>query len=109
MRSLSALVGVSVSAFALYAVEAINFTPAQRSWWAFQPVAKPSAPAVKNKKWVKTPMDAFILAKLEAKNIQPNPPADKLTLLRRATIDMTGLAPTADEIQQFVTDDSPNA
>jgi uncharacterized protein DUF1553/uncharacterized protein DUF1549 len=109
MRSLSALLAVCVSALAIYAAEAINFTAAQRSWWAFQPVVQPAAPAVKNKKWVKTPIDAFILAKLEAKDLQPNPPGDKLTLLRRATIDMTGLAPTADEIQQFLADNSPTA
>ena len=66
-------------------------------------------PAVKNQAWVKTPIDAFILAKLEEKNLQPNPPADKLTLLRRATIDMTGLPPTQEEIQQFLSDNSPNA
>jgi len=109
MRSLSALLGICVSALAIYAAEAITFTAAQRSWWAFQPVAKPAAPAVRNKKWVKTAVDAFILAKLEAKDIQPNPPADKLTLLHRATIDMTGLAPTPDEIQQFLADNSPTA
>src|SRR5215472_830082 len=109
MRSLSALLGICVSALAIYAAEAITFTAAQRSWWAFQPVAKPAAPAVRNKKWVKTAVDAFILAKLEAKDIQPNPPADKLTLLHRATIDMTGLAPTPDEIQQFLVDNSPTA
>ena len=66
-------------------------------------------PAVKNKAWVKTPIDAFILAKLEEKNLQPNPRADKLTLLRRATIDMTGLPPTQEEIQAFLADKSPNA
>jgi uncharacterized protein DUF1553/uncharacterized protein DUF1549 len=85
------------------------FTPAQKSYWAFQPVKKPALPAVKNKAWVKTPIDAFILAKLEEKNLQPNPRAGKLTLLRRATIDMTGLPPTQDEIQAFLSDQSPNA
>ena len=67
------------------------FTPAQKSYWAFQPVKKSPVPAVKNKAWVKTPIDAFILAKLEEKGLQPNSRADKLTLLRRVTIDVTGL------------------
>ena len=66
-------------------------------------------PAVKNQAWVKNPIDAFVLAKLEEKNLKPNPPADRLTLLRRATIDMTGLPPTQEEIQQFLNDKSPNA
>ena len=85
------------------------FTPAQKSYWAFQPVKKSPLPAVKNKAWVKTPIDAFILAKLEEKNLQPNPRADKLTLLRRVTIDMTGLPPTQEEIRAFLTDKSPDA
>ena len=66
-------------------------------------------PAVKNQAWVKNPIDAFVLAKLEEKNLKPNPPADHLTLLRRATVDMTGLPPTPEEIQQFLNDKSPNA
>ena len=109
MRYLAVSLGVSLSALALYSAETHTFTAAQRKWWAFQPVAKTALPAVKNTAWVKTPIDAFILAKLEAKNIQPNPRADKLTLLRRATLDMTGLLPTQDEIQQFLRDNSPNA
>ena len=109
MRYLAVSLGVSLSALALYSAETHTFTAAQRKWWAFQPVAKTAPPAVKNTAWVKTPIDAFILAKLEAKNIQPNPRADKLTLLRRATLDMTGLLPTQDEIQQFLPDNSPNA
>ncbi len=109
MRYVSAVVGLAVSAPLLFPAEAPHvFTPAQKSYWAFQPVKKSPLPAVKNKAWVKTPIDAFILAKLEEKNLQPNPRADKLTLLRRVTIDMTGLPPTQDEIQQFVADKSPN-
>ena len=109
MRYLSVLLGVSLSALAVYSAETHTFTPAQRKWWAFQPVARPAVPAVKDRKWVKTPIDAFILAKLESKELAPNPRADKLTLLRRATIDMTGLQPTAEELQQFLSDNSPNA
>jgi hypothetical protein len=108
MRYVRVLLGVSL-ALALYAAETHVFTPAQKSFWSLQPVANPAVPAVKNRQWVKTPIDAFILAKLEAANIQPNPRADKLTLLRRATIDMTGLPPTQEEIQQFIADNSPNA
>jgi len=59
--------------------------------------------------WSKNPIDAFILEKLTAEEIAPNPQADRLTLLRRATIDMTGLPPTQEEIQQFLSDKSANA
>jgi hypothetical protein len=109
MRYVAVLLGVSLSALALFSAETKTFTPAQRKFWAFQPVAKPTVPAVKNKQWVRTPIDAFILAKLEEKGVQPNAPADRLTLLRRATIDITGLQPTSDQIQQFLNDKSPNA
>jgi hypothetical protein len=97
------------AAFALYAAETDTFTAAQRNFWSLQPVKKQAVPAVKDKAWVKTPIDAFVLAKLEENELKPNPPADRLTLLRRATIDITGLPPTQEEIQQFVNDKSPNA
>jgi Protein of unknown function (DUF1553)/Protein of unknown function (DUF1549) len=114
MRYVSAVLGftgyLALSASLSFPADAPHvFTPAQKSYWAFQPVKKSPLPAVKNKDWVKTPIDAFILAKLEEKNLQPNPRADKLTLLKRATIDITGLPPTQEEIQQFVSDKSPNA
>src|ERR1700683_5684880 len=105
MRYVSAVLGFSLSAALLFPAEAPHiFTPAQKSYWFFQPVKKSPVPAVKNKDWVKTPIDALFLAKLEEKNLQPNPRADKLTLLRRVSIDMTGLPPTQEEIQQFLSD-----
>jgi hypothetical protein len=109
MRHRFALLGGCLVAFALYAAESYTFTPVQRNFWAFQPVKKAAVPAVKNQQWVKSPVDAFILNKLEAQNLQPNARADKLTLLRRASIDMTGLPPTQEEIQQFTSDTSANA
>src|SRR5580658_3462250 len=110
MRSLSVLLGLALSACLLFPAEAPHvFTPAQKNYWFFQPVKKSPVPPVKNKAWVKTPIDAFILAKLEDNKLQPNPRADKITLLRRATIDVTGLPPTQDEIQKFLNDKSPHA
>jgi hypothetical protein len=106
---LALLCGCLAATFALYAAESGTFTPAQRNFWAFKPVIKSPVPAVKNQAWVKTPIDAFVLAKLEAKGIKPNPAADRITLLRRATIDMTGIPPTQEEIDRFVNDKSPNA
>ena len=77
--------------------------------WAFEPVAEPKPPPVTHEDWVRTPIDQFILTKLEKKNMEPAPPADKLTLLRRATFDLTGLPPAVEDIEHFLTDTSPNA
>jgi hypothetical protein len=86
-----------------------EFTPAQRKWWAFQPVVAPPTPAAANPSWARTPIDRFILAKLEEKQITPSPQTDKITLLRRATLDLTGLPPTIEEAQAFLADNSPEA
>ena len=103
------LAGGCLIAFALWAAETGPFTPAQRTFWSLQPVHKSALPAVKQTQWVKTPIDNFVLAKLEENGLKPNPTADRLTLLRRATIDMTGLPPTPEEIQKFLSDTAPDA
>ena len=84
-------------------------TAEQRSWWAFQPVRKPEPPAVKDQGWAKTAIDHFVLATLEEKNLRPVQPADRRTLIRRATYDLTGLPPTSEEVKAFVNDRSPDA
>ena len=66
-------------------------------------------PKSKDASWAKTPVDNFILAKLEEKDLKPNPPADKRTLIRRATFDLIGLPPTPEEVEDFVKDESPDA
>ncbi|MEW6128171.1 MAG: PSD1 and planctomycete cytochrome C domain-containing protein [Acidobacteriota bacterium] len=86
-----------------------EFTEEEKTYWAFQPLATVAPPKVKNRAWVKSPIDAFILQKLEARGITPAPPADKLTLLRRATFDLTGLPPTEKEMGDFLADNSPAA
>ena len=80
-----------------------------RQFWSFRPVTNPSLPEVQNPGWVQTPIDAFVLAKLEANQIHPAPQADKRTLIRRLTYDLIGLPPTPDEVNAFVADESPNA
>src|SRR5262245_36010820 len=87
----------------------LPFTPEQLSHWAYKKVQKPAVPAVQQRAWVKTPVDAFILAKLENKGLKPASRADKLTLLRRATFDLTGLPPTPEEVNAFLADKSPRA
>jgi hypothetical protein len=77
--------------------------------WAFQPVKPPAVPAVNDTAWGRSPVDNFVLAKLESAGLHPNPHADKRTLIRRVTFDLTGLPPTESEIQRFLADDSPDA
>ena len=86
-----------------------NFTEAERSFWSFQPVVDSPVPSVKQTDWPQSPLDHFILAGLEAAGLGPAPPADKRTLIRRATFDLVGLPPTPDEIAAFLADDSPDA
>lgn len=83
--------------------------PDQRAFWSFQPVSEPAVPHVKNAPWAKTPIDRFILAKLEERGIEPAPPAGKRVLLRRAYFDLIGLPPTPAEATAFLNDRSPNA
>ena len=80
-----------------------------RSHWAYQPVRKPAVPQVKETAWLHSPVDAFVLAKLEKNDMKPSPPASKEVLIRRATYDLIGLPPTPEEVQAFVDDKSPNA
>ena len=80
-----------------------------RRHWAFQPPKDSPLPAVGQKDWVRNPIDAFILAKLEANGMKPSPAADRRTLIRRASMDLVGLPPTAEEIDAFVADSSPDA
>jgi len=80
-----------------------------RKFWAFQPMAKPTPPTVLKSAWIQSPIDAFILAKLEEKRLKPSAPADKRALIRRATFDLIGLPPTPAEIEAFLADRSPDA
>jgi hypothetical protein len=86
-----------------------GWADASKTHWAWQPLRKPAVPEAQDATWAKTAVDNFILAKLEAKEMKPNPPADKRTLIRRATFDLIGLPPTAREVEDFVGDDSPAA
>lgn len=77
--------------------------------WAFQPLKKPAVPNLPEHAWVQSPVDAFILARLQAAGLTPNGPADKRTLIRRVTFDLIGLPPTEAEIEAFLNDSSPEA
>ena len=80
-----------------------------RQFWAFQPPRRPAVPAVKNRNRVRNPIDAFVLAKLEVKGLTPSPEAEKITLVRRAYYDLTGLPPSPEEVQAFLADQEAGA
>jgi mono/diheme cytochrome c family protein len=84
-------------------------TADERRFWSLQPVADPPIPTVRDQGWPLTSLDRFVLAKLEAHGIVPNPVADRRTLLRRVTFDLTGLPPTPEEIWDFLGDERPDA
>jgi hypothetical protein len=84
-------------------------TAAAPTWSPYQPVQRPAVPAVKQKEWVRTPVDAFVLSRLEAQGLKPSGEADRATYIRRATLDAWGLLPTPEETQAFVNDKSPDA
>jgi len=80
-----------------------------RNHWAFKAPVKPPVPAVKNKSWPRNPIDNFILARLEKEKLKPSPEADRVTLIRRLSLDLTGLPPTPVEVDAFVADKSRDA
>jgi cytochrome c553 len=87
-----------------------GFNLAQRAThWCFQPLAEPEIPQVRRADWPRTAIDNFILAELEKAGLEPAPPADKLTWLRRVTYDLVGLPPAELEISEFLADDAPDA
>ena len=77
--------------------------------WAFRPMVRPSVPAVANKAWVRNSIDAFILANMEKAGVKPAKEANKATLIRRLTFDLTGLPPTPEEVASFLSDETPDA
>jgi hypothetical protein len=86
-----------------------SLTAKDRAHWAFQKPVRPPVPAVRDSHWIRTPIDAFILAALEKAGLGPAPPADRATLLRRVTLDLTGLPPLPSELEAFLNDTRPDA
>jgi len=77
--------------------------------WSWQPVQAPNTPDVKQKNWVRTPIDAFVLTRLEAKGLKPSKEAERAAFIRRATLDVWGVIPSPEDVKAFVKDSSPNA
>jgi len=86
-----------------------TITDEDRGFWSFTPVRRPKLPAVANTNWIRSPIDHFILARLDTARLAPAAPASRSTLIRRVTFDLTGLPPTVEEIASFVSDNSPDA
>lgn len=107
LKALLVVLTLGGSAWAL--ARDLPFDKERLNHWVYKPARKPALPAVKGRTWVKTPVDAFILKKLEDNGLRPSAPADKITLLRRATFDLTGLPPTPEQVTAFVNDRSPKA
>jgi mono/diheme cytochrome c family protein len=82
---------------------------AAKKHWAFVPPARPELPSVKNAAWIRNPIDRFILARLEKEGITPSPEADRAALIRRLSLDLTGLPPSIQEVDDFVGDSRPDA
>ncbi len=89
--------------------DGFKLTKEQREFWSFRAIHKPEIPTPKDKDWTNSAIDRFIRAKQEAEGLNPAPLADRATLIRRVTLDVTGLLPTAAEVEAFVADKSPNA
>ncbi|MGA9600312.1 MAG: DUF1549 and DUF1553 domain-containing protein [Methylocystis sp.] len=83
--------------------------PSSKPLWSWQPVREQFLPVVAKKEWVRTPLDAFVLSKIEAKGLAPSPEADRATFIRRATLDVWGVIPSPEEVSAFVADTAPNA
>ena len=94
---------------ALAALEERPITEEERQFWAFQPPKAESIPEVADRDWVRNPVDAFLLARMEAQGLRPMPPADRRTLIRRSYLDLHGLPPDPEEVEKFVHDSSPDA
>ena len=86
-----------------------NFAERRDSHWCWKPITTGAAPQVTNKKWAKSDIDRFILAQLEKAGLSPAPRAERAVLLRRAYFDLVGLPPTPEQLDKFLTDDSPDA
>ena len=79
------------------------------SHWSFQPIRLAQPPSVRLKSWPQNPIDSFVLAELEKRGIRPSPPADRVTLIRRLSLDLTGLPPTPEDVDAFLADRRPGA
>ena len=103
---LASLAFLSVS---IQLVQAEEVAQEEEALWAFQPLSNPNTPEVEAEEWVRNPIDAFVLGKLEKSGLEPTSEADRQTLIRRASLDLIGLPPTPNEVADFVNDPRSDA
>jgi hypothetical protein len=89
--------------------QGVAWSVARAPHWSFQKIQRPAVPAVTDRAWPRNEVDNFILARLEREGIAPSPEAGKLTLLRRLSLDLTGLPPTPEEVREYLSDNRPDA
>src|SRR5580658_8269265 len=108
---LSQIIGIAVviGLLPMAGAEAAPDQPARPPHWAFQSPTRPAVPEVRPASWVRTPVDAFVLAKLKSEKLPPAPEAANTTLLRRLSLDLIGLPPTIAELDAFLADKRPDA
>jgi hypothetical protein len=114
ISKVSCIAAVAVAALISGAVVSADSVPASKRFqsaqhWAYQPVTLPKVPTVRNAKWVRTPVDAFILASLEENKLAPSPEAGRAAFARRIYLDVVGVIPTPEQVRAFVDDRSPQA
>ncbi len=98
-----------ITAGAPYEGPPLSARRAGPDWWALRPIAPPAVPDSQQRPWVRNPIDAFVLARLDSSGLTPAPEADRPTLIRRVSFDLTGLPPTPDEVDAFLNDPAPDA
>src|SRR5712691_541802 len=108
-KSVLLLVALAPSVFLACPSHAVADGVTDPRWWSLRELERPSLPAPKDRSWVKSPIDAFVLATLETKGLKPSAPADRRTLIRRVTFDLHGLPPTPEAVDAFLNDPSPRA
>ena len=89
--------------------DGLGITSEERSYWAFQPITKPAEPPVKDAHRVRNPIDTFLLAQMQEKQLTFAPDADRLTLIKRVYLDLVGLPPSGEQIKNFIADTRPDA
>ena len=89
--------------------DGLGITEEERAYWAFQPIAKPAEPSVKDANRVRNPIDAFLLSRMQEKQLTFAPDADRLTLIKRVYLDLLGLPPTEEQVTKFLADKRPDA
>jgi hypothetical protein len=108
-RRLCLCLAVALAAVGWVAAEDQDTPDPARTHWAFRAPVRPPLPAVQDPTWPRNDIDRFVLARLEREGLKPSPEADRVTLIRRLSLDLTGLPPTPDEVDAFLADRSPDA